>query len=81
MRLCYLSFDVTVPAGSSVNVSASMLKDASYDHFCAGTENRGINGYDMVTRLGSILRFDSRSASISNYEYIPIVLQNSVFDL
>ena len=56
-RVFYLEAEVTVPAGGSTEVAAHIRKDASFDFYCAHTENRGIYGYDMVTRLGSSLDF------------------------
>ncbi len=77
-RVLYVSFDVTIPANSSVTVEASMLKDASFDYVGHGTDR---NGYDLVTRLGSSLEFSNQTASISNTEEIEIVYQNFGFDL
>ena len=79
-RVFYLETEVTVPAGGSVEVSAHMRKDASYDHYCASTENRGIYGYDMVTRLGSTLDFTSQTARTINTDEMEIVRQNYGFD-
>lgn len=79
-RIFYLSFDVTIPAGSSVEVSVEQLKSASFDFHC-GSDNEGIDGYDMVTTLGSNIAFSEQSASISNYDGIEIVRQNFGFDL
>lgn len=80
-RVCYLQAEITVPAGESVNLSAAMNKDASYDHYCAQTENQGVNGYDMVTRLGSTLTFTGLTASVDDHGQIEIVRQNFGFDL
>ena len=77
-RVIYLSFDVTIPAGESVAVEASMVKDASVD-FVGKDKDR--NGFDMATRLGSNLNFTEQTASISRYEEIEIVAQNFGFDL
>ncbi len=80
-RVFYLAFDVTIPAGGSAAVSASFWKEASFDFSCAQTENQGIQGYDLMTRLGSGLRFTAQTAALVNTEGIEIVRQNFGFDL
>lgn len=80
-RILYLSFEVTVPAGDSVEVCVEQFKNASFDFHCSGSESVGIDGYDLVTSLGSNLTFAGQSASISNYDAIEIVRQNFGFDL
>lgn len=80
-RVLYLSFEVTVPAECSVEVSVEQFKYASFDFHCSGSKNVGIDGYDLVTSIGSNLTFTEQSASISNYDAIEIVRQNFGFDL
>lgn len=80
-RVFYRTFEVTVPAGSTAEISAEMTKEASYDFYCSAAENAGVEGYDTVTRLGSALTFTAQSASLANYENIEIVRQNFGFDL
>lgn len=79
-RVFYLEAEVTVPAGGSVAVTARLTKDASYDHYCANTENRDIYGYDMVTRLGTNLEFTVQTAETVNTDAVEIVRQNYGFD-
>lgn len=80
-RILYLGFEVTIPAGSGVEVNIEQFKNASFDFHCSGSENVGIDGYDMVTSLGSNLAFTGQIASISNYAAVEIVRQNFGFDL
>ena len=80
-RILYLSFEVTIPANSSVEVNVNQFKNASFDFGCSGSENVGIDGYDMVTTLDSNLKFIEQTASISNYDSIEIVRQNFGFDI
>ena len=80
-RILYLSFDVTIPAGGSAEVNVEQFKNASFDFDCSGSENAGIDGYDMVSSLGSNITFTGQTASISNYDTIEIVRQNFGFDL
>ena len=80
-RICYLEGTVIIPAGESIMIKAFMKKDASFDYYCAHTENRGINGYDMVTRLGSSLHITDTTAHVKDHDMIEIVRQNFGFDL
>lgn len=77
-RVLYLAFDVTVPAGGSAEVTASMRKDGSYDFYGKGMN---VHGYDLATRLGSTLRFTEQTASVSNTAEITIAENNFGFDL
>ncbi|MBQ9858019.1 MAG: hypothetical protein IJO77_03365 [Oscillospiraceae bacterium] len=77
-RVIYFEFDVTIPAGGTVTVSAIMPVSASIDYV---GDDKGRDGYDMATVLGSNLNFTSQTASISNYEEIEILAQNFGFDL
>ena len=80
-RVLYLAFPVTVPAGGSVTVAASLWKEPSYDYGCSGSENVGLQGYDLVTALGSTLDFTGQTAALVNTDTIEIVRQNLGFDL
>ncbi|MBR2046237.1 MAG: hypothetical protein IJ958_08910 [Agathobacter sp.] len=77
-RVMYLSFDVTIPAESSITVDATMTKDASIDFI---GKNKDRNGYDIVTTLASPFTFTKQTASVSNYDSIEILDQNFGFDL
>ncbi|NLL72969.1 MAG: hypothetical protein GX237_05520 [Clostridiales bacterium] len=80
-RVFYLKFQVSVPVGESVLVTVKMRKNPSYDFICSGTDNKGIQGYDMVTRLGSNLHFDALTAELTSTQNIEIVRQNYGFNL
>lgn len=80
-RVFYLEFPITVPAGGSITITADMHKEPSYDFYCSGSDNKGIQGYDMVTRLGSNLLFARLTAELISTERIEIVRQNFGFDL
>ncbi len=77
-RVMYAEFEVTVPAGDSVTVTAAMTKDASMDFV---GKNKDRHGYAVAASLGSCLDFGSQTASISNTAEIEIVNQNFGFDL
>ncbi len=80
-RVFYLRFPLTVPAGGSVTVDCSLWKEPSYDFYCSGSDNVGLQGYDLVTRLGSTLTFTRQTAALANTGGIEIVRQNLGFDL
>jgi len=76
-RVFYLSFDVTVPAGASVQVTATMRRDGSHDFI---GKKRNVDGYDLATRLGSTLDFTEQTASVSHTEPIVMGENNFGFD-
>ena len=80
-RVFYLETTVTVPAGGSVEVTAAMTKEGSYDFYGARGEQRGVSGYDMVTTLGSNLACTAQTALLEDRGQIQIVRQNFGFDL
>ena len=80
-RVCYLQAQVTIPAGSTAEIRAVMQKAASFDFYCARTDNQKVKGYDMVTQLGSTLAFTGQSAALLDRGLIEIVRQNFGFDL
>lgn len=82
-RVLYLAFPVTVPAGGGVSVSLRLWKSPSYDFQCSGSENVDLQGYDLVTRLGSNLEFTSQKAVLVNADpaALTLVRQNFGFDL
>lgn len=80
-RVCWLEAQVTLPAGGSVTLTAAMTKEASFDFACANTANRGVNGYDLVTKLGSNLVCTEQTATLADRGQIEIVRQNFGFDL
>lgn len=79
-RVMYVTFEVTVPAGESVTIETKTLREASYD-FYGGREKQNLEGFDLVTRIGTNLVFEKQTASVSNSEYIDIVYNNFGFDL
>ena len=79
-RVLYLGFPVTVPAGGSVSVECRLWKEPSYDFGGSGSENVGLQGYDLAVRLGSGLAFTRQSAALVNTENVEITGQNFGFD-
>ena len=80
-RVLYLAVPVTVPAGEKVNITFKLWKEPSFDFGCSGSENVGLQGYDLVTRLGSGLDFTAQTAALVNTGGIELVRQNFGFDL
>lgn len=80
-RVLYLAFPVTVPAGGTAEVTASLWKEPSFDFAGSGSENTGLQGFDLVTTLGSTLDFTAQSAALVNADGLELVRQNFGFDL
>lgn len=50
-RIFYTGFEVTVPAGGSVTVTAACKKAGSFDYPGANDDRRGVYGYDLLTGI------------------------------
>ena len=59
-----------------------LRKEASYDFYGTGTRNArtGVRGYDLATRLGSVLPLTRQTASIETRGLVEIVEQNFGFE-
>ena len=79
-RVLYLKVPVSIPAGGSIRVVFQFWKSPSFDFHC-GSDNEGLQGYDMVTQLGSTLDFTSQTASLENTDSIEVLYQNFGFDI
>ena len=77
-RIIYFTFEVSIPAGQSIQVDAAMFRQGSQDYI---GKNKKRRGYDLATELGTELSFTKQSATISGYDEIEIVNQNFGFDL
>jgi len=80
-RVFYLEAEVTIPAGGSVTLTAEMTKKPSYDFYTKTKGRQGVHGYDMVTKLGSVLTCTEQTAVLLDRGQIEIVGQNFGFDL
>lgn len=80
-RVLYLAVPVTVPAGSEVDITLKFWKEPSFDYGCSDSANKDLQGYDMVTALGSTLDFTAQTAALANTDNIELVRQNLGFDL
>lgn len=78
-RVLYLAVPVTVPAGGIIDITFEFWKGPSFDYGCSGSESKDLQGYDLVTRLGTTLEFTAQTAALANTENIEIVRQNLGF--
>jgi len=63
-----------------VVLDVAICKAPSFDYYCVASENKGVNGYDMVTKLGSNLAFTEQKARLEDHGQIEIVRQNFGFE-
>ena len=80
-RILYLTTEVQIPAGESVEISAHLWKAPSHDFGCSGSEKADAQGYDFVTTLGSTVNYTSQTAALKNTDGIELLDQNFGFDL
>lgn len=80
-RVFYAAVEVTIPAGESVTLAARQEKSHSYDYYGAGSGREALDGYDLVTRLGSVLTFTGQTAHVETRGLVEIVEQNFGFDV
>jgi hypothetical protein len=76
-RIMYVTFDAVIPAHGTVTVSATMTKAASIDFV---GENANRNGFDMVTTLGSNIRFTQQTAAVTGTEFVRFLDNSFGFD-
>ena len=75
-------FRLTGKIGGIDFTDKDILKDSmSLTNQCSGSENVGLQGYDLVTRLGSTLDFTAQTAALVHTEAIELVRDNFGFDL
>ena len=83
-RIVFAEFTVSVRAGEAFAFSAVLEKKGSS---VSGNDEKAVKreditrSYDMLTKSGSLLRFEEQTASISHYASITITDQNFGFDL
>ena len=80
-RVFYLSFDIEIPARSQLKVEVKLWKEPSHDFAGSGSENEGVQGYDLMTGLDSCLDFRDVRAALKNASLVEIVRQNFGFNL
>lgn len=79
-RVFYLTAEITIPAGESIGIRVDMVKPGSFDFYGSGSDNMGVYGYDMLTKLGSNLTFGNVTAELAGADQVEIVRQNFGFD-
>lgn len=80
-RIFYLSFSTTIPAEDTAHVTIQMHKEPSFDYSDSSSETAGLQGYDLMTTLGSPLEFTAQSAAVTHFEHLEIAQQNFGFDI
>lgn len=79
-RVCYAAFEVTVPAGESVTVTAQLTKEHSYNFWGAGYGRENVDGYDFLTGDASRLLFTEQTAELLTHGCVEVTEQNFGFD-
>lgn len=80
-RFCYLTEEVTIPAGGKTVVSVTQDKPASFNYSFGGRKERNESdwfGFEIASTLGSKLTFTDLRADI-NYQQEVIVLADNIF--
>lgn len=80
-RVMYLTARIHIPPGQTVVLDSQSTKGASYafsDNDSSSKENLG--GYDLMTKLGSKLKFSTQKASIKLPRDFELADQNFGFD-
>ncbi len=72
-RVMYLSMTVTLGAGESAELSATLHKEASVEWI--GNLNEGY-GFDMMTSLGSSLNFTAQSITLTGLQDLSVTRYN-----
>ena len=76
-RVFYAAFNATVPAGGTVELTASYRKEASYNFYAGPESETDLYGFDLLTTLGSSLSFTEQTASLTLPDRNVIVSANS----
>ena len=79
-RVGYAAFEVTIPAGKSVTVTAQLTKEHSYNFWGSGHGRENVDGYDFLTGAASKLLFTEETAELLTRGIVEIMEQNIGFD-
>lgn len=79
-RVLYLAVPVTVPAGGSAEVTASLWKRPSYDFGGSGTGREDLQGFEVLTTVGSSLTFTGQTAAVVNTDRAEITAEDFGLD-
>ena len=80
-RVFYLIFDIEISSENVKDIKIHYFKQASNSYTDHSNPNKGIDGYEMMTNLGTNLSFAEQAASISGFDSIEIIRQNFGFDI
>lgn len=77
-RIIYACTDVTIPAGKSVMISATMKKEASCNY---GDYDNPLYGYDIIPAYGSKLQITGQDFTLKKPESVSVGDQNMCMDM
>jgi hypothetical protein len=79
-RVLYLAVPVAVPAGGTAEVTASLWKRPSYDFGGSGTGREDLQGFEVLTTVGSSLTFTGQTAAVVNTDGVEIPAEDFGLD-
>lgn len=80
-RVMYVTCEVTIPAGASINVISKFTKLPSHNYIGFSTADEASKGFDMAANLGTVLTFGQQKAGIILPANVRITSQNFGFDI
>ncbi|MEI8199572.1 MAG: hypothetical protein WCG21_05900 [Eubacteriales bacterium] len=80
-RVMYATCEVTIPAGTSINIVSKFTKAPSHNYIGFRTNAEASKGFDMAVTLGSPLTFRQQKAGIILPADVTITDQNFGFDI
>lgn len=75
-RVLYLAVPVTIPAGSSAELSVTFWKEPGYDFGGSGTGREDQQGFEVLPTAGSALDFTAQTAAIVHTDGVEILRQD-----
>ncbi len=80
LRVFYLTAQVELTAGQPLEAAFTFEKEAGYDYIPQSDDRRGVQSYELATRLGSSLTFSGQWATLTGWEAITLTDQSFGFD-
>lgn len=77
-RLLAARFEITIPAGQSVQITAEFVRSGSHDFTGKRQEEWG---YDLLTNFGGSLAINKQTLTLQNTQQIELVRDDCGFDL
>ncbi len=79
-RVCWVTAQITIPAGESRLLTAVSRKEPSFDYRC-GSQVDDLYSYDLMPWVDSNLTFTSQTALLEDRDQVKLARQNFGFDL